>query len=167
MILGVDTKKLLHFRRLKRLLKLVSPCWSDTLYRPYYEQVKYVNNHSRSTPQVKSDTPIVFPDLELVCRNFYMVGVPCFFAELLRVQARTSCRRKKPGDPNYTMSSVRTTPSILPPDAPPMAPLVATNYETDNVASATSNASGGPGGAHRFVIDASSSHIVVDATINK
>ena len=119
------------------------------------------------TPQVKSDTPIVFPDLELVCRNFYMVGVPCFFAELLRVQAHTSCRRKKPGDPNYTMSSVRTTPSILPPDAPPMAPLVATNYETDNVASATSNASGGPGGAHRFVIDASSSHIVVDATINK
>ena len=96
-----------------------------------------------------------------------MVGVPCFLAELLRVQARTSCRRKKPGDPNYTMSSVRTTPSILPPDAPPMAPLVATNYETDNVASAMSNASGGPGGAHRFVIDASSSHIVVDATINK
>jgi hypothetical protein len=35
------------------------------------------------------------------------------------------------------------------------------------VASATSNASGGPGGAHRFVIDASSSHIVVDTTINK
>ena len=96
-----------------------------------------------------------------------MVGVPCFLAELLRVQARTSCRRKKPGVPNYTMSSVRTTPSILPPDAPPMAPLVATNYETGNVASATSNASGGPGGAHRFVIDASSSHIVVDATINK
>ena len=74
---------------------------------------------------------------------------------------------EEPGDPNYTMSSVRTTPSILPPDAPPMAPLVATNYETGNVASATSNASGGPGGAHRFVIDASSSHIVVDATINK
>jgi hypothetical protein len=48
-----------------------------------------------------------------------------------------------------------------------MAPLVATNYETGNVASATSNASGGPGGAHRFVIDASSSHIVVDTTINK
>ena len=48
-----------------------------------------------------------------------------------------------------------------------MAPLVATNHETTHVASATSNASGGPGGAHRFVIDASSSHIVVDATINK
>ena len=119
------------------------------------------------TPQVKSDTPIVFPDLELVCRNIYMVGVPCFLAELLRVQARTSCRRKKPGDPNYTMSSVRISPSPQPPDAPPMAPLVATNHETTNVASATSNASGGPGGAHRFVIDASSSHIVVDATINK
>jgi hypothetical protein len=65
------------------------------------------------------------------------------------------------------MSSVRISPSILPPDAPPMAPLVATNHETDNVVSATSNVSGGPGGAHRFVIDASSSQIVVDATINK
>jgi hypothetical protein len=48
-----------------------------------------------------------------------------------------------------------------------MAPLVTTNYETGNMAPATSNASGRPGGAHRFVIDASSSHIVVDATINK
>ncbi len=119
------------------------------------------------TPQVKSDIPIVFPDPELVCRNFYMVGVPCFFAELLRVQARTSCRRKKPGDPNYTISSVRISPSPHPPDASPMAPLVATDHETSNVAPATSNASGGPGGAHRFIIDASSSHIVVDATINK
>jgi hypothetical protein len=48
-----------------------------------------------------------------------------------------------------------------------MAPLVATDHETGNMAPATSNASGGPGGAHRYVIDASSSHIVVDATINK
>jgi hypothetical protein len=48
-----------------------------------------------------------------------------------------------------------------------MAPLVATNYETRNVVSATSNASGRPGGAHRFVIDTSSSHIIVNATINK
>jgi hypothetical protein len=48
-----------------------------------------------------------------------------------------------------------------------MAPLVATNYETTNVAPAQSNASGGPGGAHRFVIEASSLHIVVNATINK
>ena len=135
-------------------------------YRPFYEQVKYVNNHSRSTPQVKSDTPIVFPDLELVCRNFYMVGVPCFFAELFRVQAHTSCRRKKPGDPNSTMSSVPISPSPHPPDASPMAPLVATDHETGNVVPATS-ASGGPGGAHRFVIDASSSHIVIDATIDK
>ena len=119
------------------------------------------------TPQVKSDTPIVFPDLELVCRNIYMVGVPCFLAELLRVQAHEHLHEKKPCDPNSTMSSVHNTPSPQPPDLPPLPPLVATPHETDDVASATSNASGGPGGAHRFVIDASSSHIVVDATINK
>jgi hypothetical protein len=33
MILGVDTKKLLHFRRLKRLLKLVHK-WGGQLDRP-------------------------------------------------------------------------------------------------------------------------------------
>jgi hypothetical protein len=30
-----------------------------------------------------------------------------------------------------------------------------------------SNPSGGPSGVHRFVVDVSSSHIVVDATRNK
>jgi hypothetical protein len=33
-----------------------------------------------------------------------------------------------------------------------MAPVIATNHEMINVALATSNASGGPGGAHRFVM---------------
>ena len=66
------------------------------------------------------------------------------------------------------MSSVLTTPSILPPDAaPPMASVVATNHETTHMALVASNAFGGLGGAHRFVIDASSLHIVVNATINK
>jgi hypothetical protein len=36
-----------------------------------------------------------------------------------------------------------------------------------NVAPAMLNASGGPGGAHRFVIDATSSHVIVNMTINK
>jgi hypothetical protein len=39
-----------------------------------------------------------------------------------------------------------------------MAPLVATDHETGNVVPATSNASGWPGGAHRFVIDVVVAH---------
>ena len=69
-------------------------------------------------------------------------------------------------DPNYTMSSVQNTPPTLPPDASPLAPLVANTYKTVTIASATSNSSGGPNGAHRFVVIVSSSHIVVDATYN-
>ena len=82
------------------------------------------------------------------------------------MQARTSRRQKKTRDPNYTMSSVQNTPPTLPPDASPLAPLVTNTYKTVTIASATSNASGGPNGAHRFVVVASSSHIVVDATCN-
>jgi len=73
---------------------------------------------------------------------------------------------KKPGDPNSTMSSTRNSPPTLPPDAPPLAPLVANPYGTNNTKSATSNSSGGPNGAHRFVVVAFSAHIVVDATCN-
>jgi len=68
-----------------------------------------------------------------------MVGVPYFLAEILSVEPPTSCRHKKPSDPNLTMSLVRSSPPTLPPDAPPLAPLVANTYETNNAMSATSN----------------------------
>jgi len=71
---------------------------------------------------------------------------------------------KKTGDPNSTMSSVPNTPPTLPPDAPPLAPLVANTYETGNVVSAMSNSSGGPNGAHCFVVVAFSAHIVINET---
>jgi hypothetical protein len=64
------------------------------------------------------------------------------------------------------MSLARSSPSTLPPDAPPLAPLVANTYETNTAMSATLNPSGGLSGAHRFVVVASSSHFVVDATSN-
>jgi hypothetical protein len=118
------------------------------------------------TPQVKSDTTIVFPDLELVCSNLYMVGVPCFFAKILCVQAHEHLHEKNPGDPNSTMSSVPNTPSPQPPDLPPLLPLVTTNHETGNVASATSNSSGGLSGAHCFVDVVSFLHAVVETTCN-
>ena len=68
-----------------------------------------------------------------------MVGVPCFFAEILCVQAHEHLHEKKPSVPISTMSSVPNTPSPQPPDLPPLPPLVATYHETVNVASATSN----------------------------
>ncbi len=70
---------------------------------------------------------------------------------------------KKPRDPNSTMSSVRNTPPTLPPDAPPLPPLNANTYAAGTAVSATSNSSGGPNGAHRFIIVALSAHIVVVA----
>ncbi len=80
------------------------------------------------------------------------------------MQARTSRRRKNPCDPNSTMSSTRNSPPTLPPDAPPLAPLEANTYAAGTVVSATSNPSGGLSGTHRFIVVASSSHFVVDAT---
>ncbi len=106
----------------------------------------------------------MFPAPKLVHTDIYMVGVPYFFEELSCVQARTSRRRKKPGDPNSTMSSTRDSPPTLPLDAPPLAPLDANTYATGTVVSAMSNPSGGLSGTHRFVIVAPSSHFVVNAT---
>jgi hypothetical protein len=68
-----------------------------------------------------------------------MVGVPCFFAEILCVQAHEHLHEKKTSVLISTMSSVPNTPSPQPPDLPPLPPLVATYHETVNVASATSN----------------------------
>jgi hypothetical protein len=106
----------------------------------------------------------VFTAPELVYTDIYMVGVLYFFEELSCVQARTLRRRKKPGDPNSTMSSTRNSPPTLPPDAPLLAPLDANTYAAGTVVLATSNPSGGLSGTHRFVVVASSSHFVVDAT---
>ena len=39
--------------------------------------------------------------------------------EVLSVEPPTSCRHKKPGDPNSTMISTHPSPPTLPPDAPP------------------------------------------------
>ena len=108
----------------------------------------------------------MFPFPKLVYTDIYIVGVPYFLGELLTVQASTSCRQKKLRDPNSTMSLVRNTPSTLPPDAPPLAPLDANTYAVGTIALATSNPSGGLSGAHRFVAVASSSHFVVDTTSN-
>jgi hypothetical protein len=94
-----------------------------------------------------------------------MVGVPYFFEEL-SCQARTSRRRKNPGDPNSTMSSVRNTSPTLPPGAPPLPHLIANTYAANNAVLATSNPSGGLSGTHRFVVVASSSHFVIDAMRN-
>jgi hypothetical protein len=106
----------------------------------------------------------VFPAPKLVYTDIYMVGVPYFFEELSCVQARTSRRRKKLGDPNSTMSSTHNSPPTLPPDAPPLAPLDANTYAAGTVVSATLNSSSGLSGTHRFVVVASSSHFVVNAT---
>ena len=46
---------------------------------------------------------------------------------------------KKPGDPNFTMSSVRNTPPTRPPGAPPLPPLIAKTYAANNVVLATLN----------------------------
>ena len=108
----------------------------------------------------------MFPTPELVYTDIYMVGVPYFLGEVLSVEPPTSCRHKKPGDPNSTMISTHPSPPTLPPDAPPLAPLVANTYGTNNTKSATSNSSGGPNGAHRFVVVAFLAHILVDATCN-
>ena len=106
----------------------------------------------------------MFPAPELVYTDIYMVGVPYFLEEILSVEPPTSRRQKKHGDPNSTMSSTRNTSPTLPPDAPPLAPLDANTYAAGTAVSATSNSSGGPNGAHRFVVVASSSHFIVDAT---
>jgi hypothetical protein len=108
----------------------------------------------------------VFPAPELVYTDIYMVGVPYFFEELSCVQARTSRRQKKPGDPNSTMSSVRNIPPTLPPGAPPLPPLIANTYAANNTVLATSNLSGGLSGTHRFVVVAMLLHFVVDARCN-
>ncbi len=108
----------------------------------------------------------MFPAPELVYTDIYMVGVPYFFEELSCVQARTSRRRKKHGDPNSTMSSVCNSPPTLPPGAPPLPPLLANTYAANNAVLATSNPSDGLSGTHRFLILASSSHFVIDATYN-
>ncbi len=73
---------------------------------------------------------------------------------------------RKTGDPNSTMSSVRNTPSTLPPGASPLPPLTANTYAANNAVLATSNPSGGLSGTHHFLIVASSSHFVVNATCN-
>ena len=147
-----------------------------TFYRPYllvgqgrysghkFGLLRILITPSHRPPPVNSDITIVFPDPDLVCRDTLLGGVPYFLAELLRPTAQPSCFPKKPGDPNSTMSSVPTTPSTLPPGARPLAQIVANTHETNDAASTTSNSSGGLNGAHRFVVVASSSHIVVDAT---
>ncbi len=48
-------------------------------------------------------------------------------------------------------------------NAPPLPSLIANTYDMGNVASATSNSSGGPNGAHCFIIIASLVHIIADA----
>jgi hypothetical protein len=72
-------------------------------------------------------------------------------------------RRKKPGDPNSTMSSVCNTPLTFPPGAPPLPPLIANTYAANNAVLATSNPSGWLSGTHRFIVIASSLLFVVDA----
>ncbi len=61
------------------------------------------------------------------------------------------------------MSSMRNTPPTLPPNAPPLAPLDANTYAAGTAMSATSNSSGGPNGAHCFIVVALSLHFVVNA----
>ncbi len=63
----------------------------------------------------------MFPAPELVYTDIYMVGVPYFFEELLRVQARTSRRQKKPGVPMSTLGRGRITCPQPPPTLPPPA----------------------------------------------
>ncbi len=94
----------------------------------------------------------MFPDPDLVCRHTLLGGVPYFFAELSHPTAQPSCFPKKTGDPNSTMSKVPTTPSTLPPRAPPLAQIVTNTHETGNAASTTSNLSSGLNGAHCFVV---------------
>ena len=106
----------------------------------------------------------MFPAPELVYTDIYMVGVPYFFEELSCVQARTLRRQKKLRDPNSTMSSVRKAPPTLPPDAPPLPPLIANTHVTNDVVLATSNSSSRPNGTHRFVVVVFSAHIVIVAT---
>ncbi len=108
----------------------------------------------------------MFPAPKLVYTDIYMVGVPYIFEELSCVQAHTSRRRKKPGDPNSTMSSVRNTPPTLPPGAPPLPPLIANTFAANNAVLATSNPSGGLSGTHRFVVVALSSHFIVNGMCN-
>ncbi len=116
------------------------------------------------------DTPIVFYPPKLVCsNNNYMVGVPCFFAKILRVQACTSCRRKPdPSDPwPYDLIWLaQDNVAATPPPRPPPPALFGNIVGSAPVASATSNLSSGPSGAHRFFVDALSLHIVDDTMRN-
>jgi hypothetical protein len=73
---------------------------------------------------------------------------------------------KKLSDPYSTMNLVRKSPSTLPSNAPPLAPLDANTYATGTIALATSNPSGGLSCAYRFFVVASSLHIVVNTTSN-
>jgi hypothetical protein len=93
-----------------------------------------------------------------------MVGVPYFLEKLLCVQACISCHRIKNRDPNCMMMLSKNTSPVCPPGAPPLAPLDANTHAGVHLASATSNSSGGLSGAHRFVVIASSSHVVIDTT---
>jgi hypothetical protein len=102
----------------------LSPCWSGTIWSPYIQHTKNTNKSPPTAPEVNSDITIVFPAPELVCSNIYMVGVPCFFAEILRVQARTSCRRKKPSAPMTPLGWRKITRPQPPlPAPPPASPL--------------------------------------------
>ncbi len=105
----------------------------------------------------------MFPTPELVYTDIYMVVVPYFLTKILCVQARTLRRQKKLRDPNSTMSSVRKAHPTLPPDAPPLPPLIANTHVTNAVVLATSNSSSGPNGTHCFVVVVFLAHIVIVA----
>jgi hypothetical protein len=116
------------------------------------------------TPPINSDATIVFPAPKLVLQHILMMCVPYFFTEQQAINTSPSCVCEEHLDPNCTTSMVLVSPSRRSPRRTPLPPIEANTHAADAVLSLASNLSGGPNGAHRFIIVALSTHIVVIAT---
>ncbi len=107
------------------------------------------------TPPVNSDATIMFPAPKLVLH---------FFTEQQAINISPSCVCEEHHDPNCTTSRVPVSPSRRSPRRHPLPPLEANTHAADAVPLLALNLSGGPNGAHCFIIVALSTHIVVVAT---
>ncbi len=96
-------------------------------------------------------------------QHILMTCVPYFFTEQQAINTSPSCVCEEHRDPNCTTSMVPVSPSRRVPRRHPPPPLEANTHAADAVPLLASNSSGGPNGAHRFIVIASSTHIVVVA----
>ncbi len=116
------------------------------------------------TPPVNSDATIVYPEPKLVLQHILMTCVPYFFTKQQAINTSPSCVCEEHRDPNCTTSMVPVSPSRRSPRRHPLPTLEANTHAADVVPSLALNSFGGPKGAHRFIVVASSTHIIVIAT---